>query len=263
MNTKLPIPTTPLLKEYRAMRQQSQRQRLDAAHELISSADAFAQRVRESIERFGVFDNTAEPFCPHHAPLGDPVAIVGGRSLATALAQGTQTVSGGAGFSFTLVDYEVPPARTTSKAPLMLNQWDDGTRSITTMKIDLLLRHEDGTPMIGEAKVANARGYDTDSVLALVQALAGATQFATPHQQRRLARHYPHAFELQSRLDVVVVAYQPPVLANSTFQAQLDAAARTLAQVLTQSPQFPKELRYIRFLRARGAPSALSLEEIT
>jgi len=51
--------------------------------------------------------------------------------------------------------------------------------STSTMWIDLPLRHEGGTPIIGEAKVAKQPGadsaqhakqggYDTDSVLALV-----------------------------------------------------------------------------------------------
>jgi hypothetical protein len=258
--TKRPIPITPLMCLYRAMRRMSQGERLNTALELVSSADAVAQRVRESIECFSVYDNTAEPFCPDHKMLEAPAVIVGGRSLAAALAQGPQTVCGIGDFSFTVVDYEVPPARTTVKAPLMRNQFEDGTPSTAAMRIDLLLRHEDGTPMIGEAKVATTDGYDTDSLLALVQALAGAAQFATPNQQRRLARYYPHAFTSRLQVDVAVVAYQPPVVANATYQTELDAAARLLAGRLTTSPHFPKELRRIRFLGVRGEPTALSLE---
>jgi hypothetical protein len=65
---------------------------------------------------------------------------------------------GDGAFSFDVVDYEVPPARTTQNALLMLNRFTDGRRSTTTMAVDLLLRHEDGAVIIGEVKVAKAKG---------------------------------------------------------------------------------------------------------
>lgn len=117
--------------------------------------------------------------------------------------QGSQVVSGQDGFRFDVVDYEIPPARTTKNAPLMLNQYEDGTPSTKGMKIDLLLRHEDGTPIVGETKVAKVEGYDTDAVLALIQALAGATQFATPSQQERLAVHYRDTLKAMAELGTV------------------------------------------------------------
>jgi hypothetical protein len=259
-NGKQPIPITPLMCLYRTMRRMSEAARLDLARELCESVDAFAGRVGESIERFSAYKNTAEPFCPAHAALELPDAIAGGRSLAAALVGGTHAVAGQS-FSVQLIDYEVPPARTTVRAPLMLNRFEDGTHSTTTMKIDLLLRHDDGTPIIGEAKVARKDGYDTDAVLALIQALAGATQFATPSQQRRLAIHYPSAFAPCPHVDVAIVAYQPPVCASSTYQKKLDAAARALANSLVSSERFPIQIRKIHFIRAYGQPSALSLEE--
>jgi hypothetical protein len=258
---KRPIPVTPLLSLYRAMRASSQGQRLGMAGELTDSADEVVARIAESIEQFCSYDNVSEPFCPAHAPLPPPPAIVNGRTMAAALQQSPQKVSGDGAFSFDVVDYEVPPARTTQKAALMLNRFTDGRPSTTTMAIDLLLRHEDGAVIIGEVKVAKAQGYDTDSVLALVQALAAATQFSTPPQQARLTRWYSNAFSAPMPLEVAVIAYHPPKLAAATLQPALDGAARALARALTASPRFPPEIRHIRFLRATGSPSNLVIVE--
>jgi hypothetical protein len=219
---KRPIPVTPLLALYRTLRRASQRERLLLARELAAHPDEVAARVRESVERFRVYDNRAEPFVPTHAALAAPLEIVGGRSLAAALAQSPLAVKGGeVSFTFTLVDYEVPPARTTIKAPRMLNRYEDGSPSTTAMVVDLLLRHEDGTPVIGEAKVAKFNGYDTDAVLALVQSLAGAAQFATPNQLARLHAHYSDWSTAPQAVDVAVVAYHPTRLAAARYQLSL------------------------------------------
>jgi hypothetical protein len=237
-----------------------QAERLKLAGELIANADAVAQRVAESVERFRAYDNSAESFCPKHKPLKAPAAITGGRSLAAALARGPNIVSGDIRFSFTLVDYEVPPSRTTIKAPQMLNRFEDGSPSTATMAIDLLLRHEDGTPIIGEVKFASAKKYDTNAVLALVQALAGAAQFATPNQQQRLTKCYPSAFTAATHVDVAVVSYRPALPAPAKYQKQLDAAASALAKHLKESPNFPPDLRQVYFIRASGSPIALSFD---
>jgi hypothetical protein len=257
--TKRPIPVTPILRLYREMRRMSQAQRLRRAYELAERPDELLTCVRDSIEQFNRYDNIDEPFCPTHTTLTAPAAIFTGRTLAAALAQRPHQVDAVEPFSFTLVDYEVPPARTTIRARLMQNQFADGTRSTTAIKIDLLLKHEDGTPIIAEAKVAKPNGYDTDSTLALVQALAGATHFATPNQQARLARHYPRHFKPGNHLDVAVVAYQPATLAKATYQQKLNQAARELAKHLQSSAQSPRELRTIHFLTARGHPLTLTL----
>jgi hypothetical protein len=256
---KRPIPVSPLLWLYRTMRASSQRQRLSMARELAAHADEVAARVAESIEWFRSYDNVDEPFCPAHAPLSPPLAIVNGRTMAAALQQSPQKVSGDRGFSFVMVDYEVPPARTTQNAPIMLNRFADGRASTATMSVDLLLRHEDGAVIIGEVKVAKANGYDTDSVLALVQALAAATQFSTAPQQARLAQWYPTAFIAPMPVDVAVVAYVPPKLAAASLQPALETAARDLAVALSGSSRFPREIRQIRFLRASGSPANLAI----
>jgi hypothetical protein len=258
---KRPIPVTPLLSLYRTMRASSQRERLTMAEELTMGADDAAALVAESIDQFRSYDNVFERFCPTHSRLPSPPAIVNGRTMAAALQQSPQTVLGDGSFLFDVVDYEVPPARTTQNAPLMLNRFADGRRSTTSMAVDLLLRHEDGAVIIGEVKVAKAKGYDTDSVLALVQALAAAAQFSTPQQQLRLTRCYSRAFSAPMPVEVAVIAYHPPKLAAAELQPTLDGAARSLAQALKASPRFPPELRDIHFLRVTGSPSSLVIVE--
>src|SRR3954451_20410975 len=102
---KRPIPVTPLLCLYRAMRASSQGQRLEMAGELTAAADEVAARITESIAEFRSYDNVSEPFCPAHAHLPLPSAIVNGRTMAAALQQSPQTVSGDGAFSFEVVDY--------------------------------------------------------------------------------------------------------------------------------------------------------------
>jgi hypothetical protein len=256
---KQPIPVIPLVSLYRILRKASQEQRLRMATELAAEPDQVAARVAESIDRFEVYDNKAEAFCLPHRVLDAPAAVINGRTLAAALSQGEQQVAGPESFGFRLVDYEVRPARTTKNALLALNRFDDGRPSTAAMSLDLLLRHDDGTPIVGEVKVAKAGGYDTDSVLALVQALAAAAQLATPNQRIRLLRHYPHTFLRANRVDVAIIAYHPPKLPEARYQQRLGAVARDLARGLLDSPRFPSQIRRIDFMTAHETPAGLTV----
>lgn len=254
------IPVTPLVTLYRKLRGSPQAERYAIAIGLAANADRLARDISKSIQLFRSYENVGEAFCRPHNKLSAPPAIVNGRTLAAALAQQSWRPSGTQPLPFSLIDYEVCPARTTAKAPIMANAFDDGKSSRATMKIDLLLRHQDGTPIIGEAKVVTGKGFDTDPVLALIQALAGATQFASAKQRERLAQQYGKMFKPTNKLDVAVIAYHPAKLPNATYQARFEIAAQVLAERLQRSEFFPPEIRHIHFLLATGPPQKLRLE---
>jgi hypothetical protein len=241
------------------MRGASQRERLSIVQELIAAPDDVAGRVAESIRLFEAYDNIHEEFCPWHPPLPAPLAVVNGRTMAAALQQSPHRVSSTPDFYLTVVDYEVPPARTTKRAERMLNQFADGRASTATMSIDLLLKRDDGAAVVGEVKVAKTNGYDTDSTLALIQALAAATQLSTVTQQARLARCYPSTWTAPMPIDIAVIAYHPSKLAAAAFQSALDCVAFELAETLVAAPTFPPQIRHIDFLRASGPPTALAI----
>ena len=137
------------------------------------------------------------------------------------------------------------PPRTTKNARHFLSKFEDDSPSTTGMKLDFPLRRNDGSPVVGEAKVAKAGGYDSTAVLALVQVLAGATQLATQNQLERLSTYY-QGFHRLTCLDVAVFSYRPPTLAPATNQRALDQAACELVTSLADA-KLPKELRRIDF----------------
>lgn len=56
--------------------------------------------------------------------------------------------------------------------------------------IDLLMRTQDGIPVIGEVKIDN----DKNAFFALLQAMTYAVELSTPHQLERLVRQFPQHF---------------------------------------------------------------------
>lgn len=119
-------------------------------------------------------------------------------------------------------------------------------------------RCEDGTPVVGEARVAKPGGYDTTAFLALIQALAGAAQLATPNQLKRLSTSYPGSFGVLRCLDVAVVAYQPPQRAPARHQKDLDAVARAIGQSSSTTPSRTK-FAVSTSLMPSGEPGSLKL----
>ena len=104
------------------------------------------------------------------------------------------------------LDSEVPPAKTTSKAPCFLNEFDGGGSSLL-IKTDAFLLGGDGTPVVAEAKVTMPKSYDTNTFLALVQALANACLLATADQRERLRRCYGLA-STPVAVDVAITTYR-------------------------------------------------------
>lgn len=257
------IPLPILVRLYRRLRRCDQAHHLRWGLWLEQNPAVLARWVAESIDVFSEFDNKVESFCAHR-PLDAVNQITNGRELLRALATGGTPPGawpirhGKEKINLSFVDYEVPPARTTQKAPLFLNQFAAKGGDSISLTTDLLLKHPDGTPVVGEAKVAKVAGYDTDSLIALIQALAAACLFATPHQLARMSSWYGTAATARF-VDVALFLYKPAILARSTYQFRLDALAWLLAHRVMEQPVFPDAVRAIYFVHVTGAPSNLAV----
>jgi hypothetical protein len=108
--------------------------------------------------------------------------------------------------------------------------------------------------------VTKPKSYDTDTFLALVQALANACLFATADQRERLRRCYGLA-STPGAVDVALILYRTPDATRATYQYRLDAAAWLLSHRLMRHDEMPQIIRRIMFIHAFGGPSP-SLEGV-
>jgi hypothetical protein len=262
---KREIPRPELVQRYIDLRTESQADRLMQALKWEADPRPLAKLVRAAISTFEDFHNREECFCNHDDGLDAPTGIESGRDLLRGLATGGNppgrwnVAFGRSRVKLRFLDYEVPPARTTANAPCFLNKFDGGGSSLL-IKTDALLLDDDGTPVVAEAKVTKPKGYDTDSFLALVQALANACLFATADQRERFRRCYTLP-STPAAVDVALVLYKPPDATRATYQYRLDAAAWLLAHRLMRHPEMPPVIRRIMLIHAFGGPP-LSLEGV-
>jgi len=251
------IPRPELVQRYIDLRHAPQADRLKLALEWEADPGELAQLVKAAIDTFEDFHNRQECFCDHEA-LDAPTTMANGRDLLCGLMTGGNPPGqwnvpfGKSRIKLRFLDYEVPPAKTTAKAPCFLNEFDGGGSSLL-IKTDALLLGGDGTPVVAEAKVTKPKSYDTDTFLALVQALANACLFATADQRERLRRCYGLA-STPGAVDIALILYKPPEATRATYQYRLDAAAWLLAHRLMGHHEMPQVIRRIMFIHALGGP---------
>lgn len=139
---------------------------------------------------------------------------------------------------FRAVDYEVSPLRTAGHARL-----ESGKPAMRSGAggMDLLLQHEDGTPIIGEIKAPT----DTNPFVALVQSLTYASELLTPLQCKRLKHVYP-SLCAGGRCDIYVIS------AHNDKERNLLCETKKIAHALLESKEsvIAKSVRRIAFLTA-------------
>jgi hypothetical protein len=233
------IPVTPLVEEYRGLLKLSQAERLDRAEQLIRRPGSLIKAFRDSCRQFASFEHVDEDFydeVPPRKPLpAKPKGLDSTVEVAARLSgRGAKRVLGDDRLSFVYVDRELVPARTKSGAVFA-----DGKSIRSGLRLDLLLANrDDGTPIIGEVKVAQ----DKDPFFALIQALTHAAYLSTPSQRKRLARVYSKKkIKVGKKLDVYLLLAQAP--AAATYWFELREAARRLASRIVESK--PEGLRRI------------------
>ena len=218
-----PIPFTPMHKLYCEVRKLGQKRRLELANDYIDDPALLDTLFRDSVEAYeNRYSNVGEPFHPTDRQLQrlEPGSDIDrGYNLASILAyprgQQWQIQGAKAEHTFRFVDYETAPLRTTGGATYE----ETGKRGRGPVA-DLLLIAADGSPIVGEVKAATATRYDTDAVMALIQALTLAAALATPQQKQRIADHYSDAaFDKERQLFVFVLSVKPPIPAKAKYQA--------------------------------------------
>ncbi len=243
------IPQTVLRELYRQLRDAPYATHEAMANDLDTPAQ-LQERFAQSVKRFEEYENLHDTFCPTRVWWeADPAAALDAHEL-QALLDPAKLRPGdilrsadGPALGFTTVDYEVSPLRTTNYAVL-----DDGTggESMGNGGMDLLLRSEDGVPVVAEIKGRN----DTNLFFALVQALTYAVELTTSHQFKRLARSYPEAFHNldaaspRSDVSIIYLEAEPPLK---------DAALRIARELLRdEGSAVSRTVRRIAFLRVES-----------
>lgn len=259
-----PIPVTPLFRLYRTMRgrggrQMPQRERLACAERYASRPAALAEMFLESLEVFSGYRND-EPFHGGHAPLvplGPDDPMPRGRDVMRALVgpsgEPVFTPVAGMDLELRLVDYELEPTRTTGNA-----RFEDGTKAVSGMTLDLLMCDRAGLPAVCELKTPGGM----DPFFALVQALACAAHLATPAQLERLARHTEGLDVSSGRLDVFVIQVAPQATRRARYQGGLRPAALDIADGLSRHAGVATRIRHLALLDAVRGPSGLDLRMV-
>jgi hypothetical protein len=264
------IPTTPLVRRYRDLGTMSQAQRLAQARDDLERPEALASEFAASVERFRAYDNAREHFYPPTRAVrkagavvertNDVVLALRDRGGLDPLDAPDRVSDHDAGFGVTAVaaadlacdyvDRELVVQRTTSPAA-----WDDGAsnRGGGTRLDVLLADRADRTPIVGELKLPG----DRDSYYALVQALACASNLATPNQYARMRAYCPAgrfpARESPPRLDVFVLVFEEPgregLPPKGRYANDLKLAAEALAPRLLAQPAITRYVRRIATVR--------------
>lgn len=220
---------------------------------LLAAPEELASLFSLSVAQFSRYANIDETF--HDGPLAPAFGPKHGQAVthtvdvAKRLADAAgRTVEGAGGFDFAYVDRELDVMRTDTTQLL-----DDGSISKRALVLDLLLSHEDGTPILTEVKI----GQDTHPIYALVQVLAAAAHLVTPAQRTRLAKCYGATVSVPQvgpYLDLALLLIDKPAVGKG---ATMLPDAQELASALLSTGHVSGLIRAIHFLVPDdlGAPS--------
>jgi hypothetical protein len=249
-----PIPVTVLSRVYRALEGVPAAGRLEFATWLVEHPEVVDHWLWASVRAMGRYTNTSQPF-HEHRPLRSPEygrSVIGNTAgfvawlSACPNADGFWRIGQNRTSDLALVDYEVMPTRTKPATT-----FEDGRRSTSGIKADLLLIKRDGTPVVSELKVT-ASSNDKDPFFALIQALALVSELVTPQQRARLQIHYPAAcFRESGPVEVAVILFRPSELPRATHHQRLYEAAVALASALTKCATYCAIVGQTTFLEAR------------
>lgn len=249
----LEIPLTPLAERYAKLKGLKGvkdgagvlEQRLREADRLLADPDELAREVKTSIEQ-------SEAFFADHGDLADK-PFFEGRPEATREPMPTDdlkhTTSVGKLFrkhpdhrwavddddlSFYYLDREVVVTRAPGLRLLGGRSTKFGPRA------DLLLANaNDGTPIVGELKVAG----DKDPFFALIQALACATYLLPPSQLARVKHHDHGRAQITGSVDVYIVLARAADRERSRYWSDLRDRAEKLSEKI--APRVSPRIRRI------------------
>ena len=269
MSTPKPtIPVTPLMQRYLDLRKLKGKrdsdfrvtkgllaQHLEEAEKAATPAGVteLADEYRESVRRaseFFVPDNVNHErfFGPDRPPLNHEPGL-GSTSQVGALFQSFQKANGpwrvakASDLDFWFLDRELVVTHARGM------RFANGRLSSHGPRIDLLLAAKDGTPIVGELKVAG----DSSPYLALIQALASAAYLTPELQRRRLKLRHDQRDRLTDELgplDVYLVVAKE--LVRSKLRREILEVTTGLAKQL--APQLAPSVRRIAAVNLSYAP---------
>jgi hypothetical protein len=111
--------------------------------------------------------------------------------------------------------------------------------------IDLLLRAQNGLPIVGELKVAG----DSPAYFALVQALMYSAELSSKSQLRRLAEHYDFIVpEGQAVITIYLIAHATPE--HGAYRRRSLEATRVITEKLMTDRRVAGVIRHIAYLES-------------
>lgn len=213
-----------------------------------SRSDRLQTMFSESMQHFAHYQNVSEGFRPERKYHSVDKYLRDSTQFAKCLQARLRSTQGtlhslecdtGSSVSFSFVDYEISPFRTTGHG--MFENRKVGSSG--GGGVDLLLREEaTGIPIIGEIKAAT----DRDLFLAFIQSLVYAVELATLNQRERLAKVYPSAFgDTDSATQVGIY-----LIYEDTCDPRLLTETRRLADDLMAKADSPvgRTVRCVRFV---------------
>ena len=180
--TSFEAPETDIRKLYQFLRDYPRSSmHLEIAETISKKPAKLAEMLERSREQCAGYRNDGESFHQGRGKGGIQFteARLASDRLANRVLVSLSSHGDAVSFPFTFVDYEIRPFRVSRRMAKQVSTSKEG-------QIDILMRSPRGAPVIGEIKAKN----DATLLLALVQSLASAVEFASPAQRKRLAKAY-------------------------------------------------------------------------
>jgi len=235
-----PIPDSDIRSLYNFLRDYPRKSlHLEMANAMQKKPEPLAEMLLRSFQQCIPFNNWQQPF--HNGRGKGEMQFTEQRlkseKLANRVLVSLAHPDSEASFPFSYVDYEIRPFRVDfrvgKKRP---------PNSVTPREgqIDILMVDKNnGSPIIGEIKAKK----DATLLLALIQSLASAVEFATPNQRARLAHVYSSKNSKNSvcsevpGVGVCLIQALPP---SDDYSRAMAGAVRSICKKLMESPNLQK-----------------------
>ena len=242
-----PIPDSDIRSLYNFLRDYPRKSlHLEMANAMQKKPKPLAEMLLRSFQQCIPFNNWQQPF--HNRRGKGEMQFTEERLksewLANRVLVSLAQLDPNAGFPFSYVDYEIRPFRVVGNEP--------PPNSVTPREgqIDILMVDKNRSPIIGEIKAKK----DATLLLALIQSLASAVEFATPNQRARLNNIYKdikgeNVFSDHTPVGVCLLQALPP---SDKCSKAISVAVGGICENLMNSQETRKIISSITCLKSIG-----------
>jgi hypothetical protein len=234
------LPATQLRGYYDALHGLKEQEQTALAELHAKDPERLIARFAHSVKTVAAYPELTEAFYDERSR--KPIEVAGDRVHSTTTfvaklrAAGRLHVLDFPELDFDFVDREIFPLRSTT-IPV------DGRGA--RRSIDVLLRDDNGFPIVGEVKVAG----DSPTYYALVQALMYAAELSSESQLRRLAKHYEFVIpEGQAAITIYLIAHAAPE--SGTYRGKSLEASKAIVEKLMDDPRITAVIRHFACLES-------------